>query len=47
MMAGYMWAVAELTKAEITRIDELECVKEGAKWCKFFGRVEGVVTCIA
>jgi hypothetical protein len=37
MMAGYMWAVAEMTKADGLRIDELECVNRGAKRCKFFG----------
>ncbi len=37
MMAGYMWAVAEMTKAEALRIDELECVNQGARRCKFVG----------
>jgi predicted hydrocarbon binding protein len=36
-MAGYMWAVAEMTKAEALRIDELECVNQGASRCKFVG----------
>lgn len=36
-MAGYMYKVAELTKAQITRVEELECVTEGAKRCKFIG----------
>ncbi len=37
MMMGYMWAVAEMTKAEGLRIEELECVNRGASRCKFFG----------
>ena len=36
-LAGYMWAVAELTKAKMVRLEELECVTEGAKRCKFIG----------
>jgi len=36
-MAGYMHKVAELTKAQITRVEELECVMEGAKRCKYVG----------
>lgn len=36
-LAGYMWAVGELTKAQMTRVEELECVTEGAKRCKFIG----------
>ena len=38
MMRGYIWAVGELTKAEILGLEEQECVMEGAKWCKYFGR---------
>ncbi len=37
MMRGYMWAVAEMTRAQGLRIDEMECVNEGARRCKFFG----------
>ncbi len=37
MMMGYMWAVAEMTKAEGLRIEELECVNRGASRCKFVG----------
>ncbi len=37
MMAGYMSAVAEMTKAHVIRIDEIECVNQGAKRCKYFG----------
>ena len=36
-MAGYMHKVAELTKAQITRVEELECVMEGARRCKYVG----------
>ena len=36
-LSGYMWAVAELTKAKMVRLEELECVTEGAKRCKFIG----------
>lgn len=38
MMRGYIWAVGELTKAEVLGLEEQECVSEGAKWCKFFGQ---------
>lgn len=36
-MEGYMYAVAELTKAKVIRIEEVECVMEGAKRCKYVG----------
>lgn len=36
-MAGYMHKVAELTKAQILRVEEVECVMEGAKRCKYIG----------
>jgi hypothetical protein len=36
-LAGYMWAIGELTKAQMIRVDELECVTEGAKRCRFIG----------
>ncbi|MDM7999407.1 MAG: hypothetical protein QUS33_05240 [Dehalococcoidia bacterium] len=36
-MEGYMYAVAELTKARVTRIEEVECVMDGAKRCKYVG----------
>lgn len=38
MMRGYIWAVGELTKAEVLGLEERECVTEGAKACKFFGQ---------
>lgn len=36
-MVGYMYKVAELTKAQIIRVEEVECVMEGAKRCKYVG----------
>ncbi len=36
-MAGYMYAIGELTKAQMIRVEELECVLEGAKRCKYIG----------
>ncbi|MBN1425188.1 4-vinyl reductase [Candidatus Fermentibacteria bacterium] len=36
-MEGYMYAVAELTKAKVIRVEEVECVMEGAKRCKYVG----------
>jgi hypothetical protein len=36
-MAGYMYTIGELTKAQMVRVEELECVTEGAKRCKFIG----------
>ena len=36
-MAGYMYKVAELTKAQVIRVEEVECVTEGAKRCKYIG----------
>jgi hypothetical protein len=36
-MVGYMYKVAELTKAQIVRVEELECVTQGAKRCKYVG----------
>lgn len=38
MMRGYIWAVGELTKAEVLGLEEQECVTEGARCCKFFGQ---------
>lgn len=38
MMRGYIWAVGELTKADVISLEELECVTEGAKCCKFMGK---------
>lgn len=38
MMRGYIWAVGELTNAEVLRLEEQECVIEGAKACKYFGQ---------
>lgn len=37
-MSGYMYKVAELTKADIIRVEEVECVMEGAKRCKYVGK---------
>ena len=37
MMGGYMYAVAEMTKARDMKIQEVECVNNGAKRCKFVG----------
>lgn len=34
-LAGYMWAVGELTRADMIRVDEVECVTQGAGRCKF------------
>ena len=36
-MSGYMYKVAELTKAQVVRVDEVECIMEGAKRCKYIG----------
>ena len=36
-MAGYMYKVAELTKAQVVRVEEVECVMEGANRCKYVG----------
>jgi hypothetical protein len=36
-MSGYMYAVGELTKAKMIRVEEVECVLEGAKHCKYIG----------
>jgi predicted hydrocarbon binding protein len=36
-MSGYMYTIGELTKADMIRVEELECVTEGAKRCKFIG----------
>ena len=36
-LAGYMWAVGELTRAEMIRVEEPECVNHGAARCKFVG----------
>jgi hypothetical protein len=36
-MEGYMYAVAELTRARVIRVKEVECVTEGAKRCKYVG----------
>lgn len=36
-MEGYMYAVAELTKAKVTKVEEVECVLEGAGRCKYVG----------
>ena len=32
-----MYAIGELTKAQMIRVEELECVLEGAKRCKYIG----------
>ncbi len=37
MMGGYMYAVAEMTKAKDIRVAEVECVNEGARRCKYVG----------
>jgi predicted hydrocarbon binding protein len=37
MLAGYMYAIGELSKARMVRVEELECVTEGAKRCKYIG----------
>ncbi len=37
MLAGYMYAIGELSKVTMVRVEELECVTEGAKRCKFIG----------
>ncbi len=37
MLAGYMYAIGELSKARMVRVEELECVTEGAARCKFVG----------
>ena len=36
-LAGYMYAVGELTKAQMIQVQEVECVTEGAECCKFVG----------
>lgn len=36
-MCGYMYTIGELTKADMIRVEELECVTEGAGRCKFIG----------
>ena len=36
-LAGYMYAVGELTKAKMVRVEELECVLDGARHCKYIG----------
>jgi predicted hydrocarbon binding protein len=36
-LAGYMWAVGELTNADMVRVEEVECVTRGAARCKFAG----------
>jgi len=36
-MSGYMYKVAELTKAQVVRVDEVECIMGGAKRCKYIG----------
>jgi len=37
-LAGYMYAVGELTKAEMVRVEEVECVLDGARHCKYIGQ---------
>ncbi len=36
-MCGYMYVVGELTRAKMVRVEELECVTEGARRCRFIG----------
>ncbi len=36
-MCGYMYVVGEMTRAKMVRVEELECVTEGARRCKFIG----------
>lgn len=34
---GYMYAIGELSKARMKRVEDTECVTEGAKRCKLTG----------
>ena len=36
-LGGYMYAIGQLTKAKMVRVEELECVLDGAKHCKYIG----------
>ncbi len=37
MLTGYLYAIGELSKAKMKRVEELECVTEGARRCKYIG----------